>query len=75
MNTNIRVVRPPKVRFSWVAEILKLEVGGDPLIVEAVNAKRVRPLLSREIKVKAPERVHTTDAESLPGYLIVTRTA
>lgn len=74
-NQKLKVVKAPKVKFSWVAEILKVEVGGSPLVVEIADGKRVKPLLSREVKLKDPTAVYLTDQKSMPGYLLIYRTA
>lgn len=70
-----KVVKAPKEKFSWTKEILKVEVNGEPLRVEAADAKTIYERLSREVKIKCPKGVFKTDAVSEPGYLLVTRTA
>lgn len=70
-----KVVKAPKKKFSWTAEVLAIEVGGEPLRIEIDDRKKVAPLLSREIKLKAPDRVFETDTVTEPGYCLIKRTA
>lgn len=69
------VVRAPKEKFSWTAEISKLKKNGKPLRVDVLDRSKIAPLLSREIKLKYPNRVFTTDSVTEPGVLLVKRTA
>lgn len=70
-----KVVRAPKEKFSWTKEISKLKVDGEPLRVDISDRGKIAPLLSREIKVKHPNRVYKTDSVTEPGVLLVYRTA
>lgn len=74
MKAKQNVVRAPKTKFSWTAEISKLIVDGPPLRVDVADRTKIAPLLSREIKVKYPFRVYTTDSVTEPGILLVHRT-
>jgi len=69
-----KVVRAPKEKFSWSAEILKIELNGEPLRVDISDAKKIYPLISRELKLKAPEMTFKTDSVTEPGFLLVYRT-
>lgn len=73
--TKQKVVRAPKQKFSWTKEISKLKVGGEPLRVDISDRTKIAPLLSREIKVKYPNRVYKTDSVTEPGVLLVYRTS
>jgi len=72
---HIKVIRPPKEKFSWTKEILKTEIKGEPMRIEDQHAKTVVPILSRDIKIKCPEFKYYTDSVSEPGYLLIYRTA
>ena len=71
----LKVIKPPKEKWSWSAEILKAEIGGGPLRFAAEDAKRIYPLLSRDIKIKCPDAVFKTDIVSEPGFLLLFRIA
>jgi hypothetical protein len=69
----IRLVKPPKEKFSWTKEILLLEPE-EKFKAPAEYAKTIAPLLSRDVKLKAPDREHETDTVSEPDYVIIKRT-
>lgn len=70
--SNIRLVEPPEVRFSWANEILSLEIG-DKFKTKKKYGKTISPLISRDIKYREPEREFETDSKSEPQYFIVER--
>jgi hypothetical protein len=67
-------IEPPKKRFSWTTVLADLEVEGK-LTVSIEFERTISSRISREIKLKYPGRVYETDRKSLPGKLIVRRTA
>jgi hypothetical protein len=73
MNT-LRLVEPPKDKFSWTKEILALNTG-EGFKAKKKYAKTISPRISREVKLEDPNRVFETDSKSDPKYIIVKRTA
>lgn len=71
----LKVVRPPKKKFSWVEELGKLEANGEPLRALPEDRPAIAPLLSREMKLKYPGRAYKTDMKTEPGFFLVHRTA
>lgn len=68
----MKVILPPKTKFSWTNEILSVRVG-ERIKVPKEFAKTVTPIISRDIKLKAPEREFETDGKSEPAFLIIER--
>jgi hypothetical protein len=60
------------VKVSWTTIIADMIVG-DKLKVSADKRSTVAPRISREIKLKYPNREYTTDMKSEPGKLIIER--
>lgn len=73
MNT-IRLIEPPKEKFSWTREILVLNVD-EQFKAKKKYAKTISPRISREVKLEAPERVFETDTKSEPEFIIIKRVA
>jgi hypothetical protein len=71
---NLRIIQPPEKEFSWTAEILKTPIGMEAKINKKYT-KTVKPIISRDIKVKAPTAKFETDSTSDPKYFIIKRTA
>jgi hypothetical protein len=72
MEREIKLVEPPKEKFSWTKVILSLNVG-EKFKAKEKYAKTIAPRISREIKLADPERVYETDNKTEPKYLIVER--
>lgn len=60
------------VKVSWATLIAKLEKE-ETFKVSANKRKTIAPIISREIKLKYPDREYKTDIKSSPGILIVKR--
>lgn len=69
----IKLVEPPKEKFSWITEVLALGVG-EKFKAKEKYAKTITPIISRDVKYREPEREFTTDRKSEPKFLIVERT-
>ena len=68
----IRLVEPPKERFSWVKEFEKTKVG-EKFEYPEEHYKTVAPIKSRDVKLKMPNAIFEDDASVRPGYIRVTR--
>lgn len=68
-----KIVRKPKKKFQWSAELAKVEVAGAPLRALPEDRASIAPVLSREMKIKYPDRVYRTDTKTEPGFLLVHR--
>lgn len=64
-------VMPPKV--SWTTTLANLKIGEQLPVPEDVGRKTVAPRISREMKLKYPDREFETDRTSSPGVMIITR--
>jgi hypothetical protein len=70
--SQIRIVEPPEEKFSWVNEIVGLEVG-EKFKTPKKYRKTVAPIISRDVKVKDPDGEFETDTKSETEYLIIAR--
>lgn len=68
----MRLIEPPKEKFSWANEILAVLVG-EKIKIPKEFAKTVTPIISRDVKLKDPTREFETDGKSEPEYLIIER--
>ncbi|TDQ12802.1 hypothetical protein [Pedobacter metabolipauper] len=66
----IKLIEPPKERFSWANEILKMKEG-DKVKARKQFAGSIAPVISRDIKLKAPDREYSIDTKSEPNYIII----
>ncbi|RZK77495.1 MAG: hypothetical protein EOO85_08690 [Pedobacter sp.] len=69
----IRLVEPPKERFSWVKEFVKTDVGEKFKYPEEFK-KTVSPIKSRDVKIQMPGAEFEQDETSEQGFVIITRT-
>jgi len=70
--SQIRIVEPPEERFSWANEIIAVGIG-EKIKTPEKYSKTIKPIISRDVKLKDPEGVFATDAKSEPAYLIISR--
>lgn len=71
---NIRIVEPPKDKFSWVKELLKTPKG-EMFKSPARFKKSLASIASRDVKITEPTAEFSIDYKSDPKYVIVTRVA
>ncbi|WP_129714637.1 hypothetical protein [Pedobacter sp. SYP-B3415] len=77
----VKEVTPPAVRFSWMNELGGIVTEEEQRSAEQYtaietdikNGKAIYPLISRDLKLKYPNRVYATDSVSKPGKLIIWR--
>lgn len=70
----IRIVEPPKDKFTWVKELLKTPVG-EKFKSPKKFKKSLSSIASRDVKIPEPSAEFTIDSKSDPKYIIVERTA
>ena len=70
--SQIRLVEPPKEKFSWVKEFIATEVGEKFKYPEEFK-KTVSPIKSRDVKIQMPGAQFEEDQKSEEGFVIVTR--
>lgn len=68
----IRIIAPPEEKFSWVNEILNIKAG-EKAKTEKKYSKTLKPIISRDVKLKDPNGEFETDSKSDPEYLIIER--
>lgn len=68
----IKIVQPPEGKWSWVNEIVSIPIG-DKIRTPKKFAKTVKPIISRDVKIKDPNGEFETDSKSDPDYLIIER--
>ncbi len=68
----IRIVVPPEEKFSWVNEISAIPIG-EKIKTPKKFSKTVRPIITRDLKLKEPNGEFETDGKSDPDYLIIER--
>jgi hypothetical protein len=68
----ITLIEPPKERFSWSKEILKLDEGSK-FKARKQYAGSIAPVISRDIRLKAPDREYSIDTTSDPEFIIIER--
>lgn len=68
----IKLIEPPKERFSWAKEILKLQEG-EKFKAEKSFARSIAPVISRDIKLRAPKREYSIDTTTEPEFIIIER--
>lgn len=69
----IRLVEPPKKKFSWVQEFIGTSVG-EKFKYPLAYKKTVSPIKSRDVKVQMPDAEFEQDENSESGFVIITRT-
>lgn len=69
---DIRIIEPPKEKFSWVNGISSIKHGESVYIPKEFSSS-VCSIISREMKWRFPERKYTTDQSSNDKYMIVRR--
>lgn len=69
---DIKIVEPPKVRFSWAKEILDLEAT-EKFKAKKEFARSIAPVISRDIKLRAPDREYKIDTTTDPDFIIIER--
>jgi hypothetical protein len=72
----LNVIEQPKERFSWTAELVKLEVTSEPLFANIDQRNTIAPLISNQLKYRYPERSFKTKKEVIDKkeYLKIWRT-
>ncbi|MDP3561695.1 MAG: hypothetical protein Q8R83_05925 [Legionellaceae bacterium] len=70
---NEKLIAPPVVRFSWTNVLAEMGVEED-LEVSIEYDRTISQRISREIKLKYPDRTYRTDRKSKPGKLVIRRT-
>lgn len=70
---SIKIVEPPKERFSWAKELLKLE-DGKKFKARKTYAGSIAPVISRDMRLKAPDRSYKIDTTSDEEFVIIERT-
>lgn len=68
----IKLIEPPKERFSWSKEILKLSEEGEQFKARKQYAGSIAPVISRDIRLKAPDREYSIDTTTEPEFIIIT---
>lgn len=70
--SEIRIIQPPAKKFSWANEILGVK---EKEVVKTPKqyARTIAPIISRDVKLKAPDREFETDNNSDPDYTIIKR--
>jgi hypothetical protein len=68
----IRLVEPPKEKFSWVKEFVKTDVG-EKFKYRAELRSTVSPIKSRDVKFQMPGAEFEEDTVTEQGFVIVER--
>ena len=71
--SQIRLVEPPKEKFSWVKVFLSTPVG-ESFKYPKEYRKTVSPIKSRDVRVQMPNAEFEQDEKSEKGYVVITRT-
>jgi len=68
----IRIIAPPEEKFSWVSEILNIKAG-EKARADKKFSKTLKPIISRDVKLKDPNGEFETDSKSDPNFIIIER--
>lgn len=60
-------------KITWTTVLADMIVGQELRVQKDIGRKVIAPRISREMKLKYPEREYVTDSRSEKGNMIVTR--
>jgi hypothetical protein len=71
----VKVIEAPKEKFTWIGPLKKLKVKDGSIYFWYADRGKVSPLISKDIRVKFPDREYETVKEVIKGleYLKVWR--
>jgi len=72
--SKLKIVTPPQTKFVWLDELSEVE-NGSFLRTMPEYRTAIAPVISREMKIKFPDRRYRTDLKTEPGFLLVHRLA
>ncbi|WPU91850.1 hypothetical protein SNE25_21260 [Mucilaginibacter sabulilitoris] len=65
-----RLIDPPQEKFVWSNEILAIKKG-EEVVIKKKYSKTVTPIISKDVRLKDPDRKFETDSKSDPDHLII----